>query len=68
MSYLAEGTTGWQESGWWRVIYDGGETGIWCETSDEDEARDHLKRVPNGTGKLQCQFVRVDREWRDTTE
>jgi len=35
----------WHPTRWWRVILkDGGS--VWCETSDEQEARDALKNAP----------------------
>jgi hypothetical protein len=31
----------WKPGGWWRVVEPDG--GIWCETSDEQEARDSMR-------------------------
>lgn len=31
----------WQPDGWWRVLGPDGE--LWCETSDEKEARDSMR-------------------------
>lgn len=44
---------------WWRVLTPTG--ALWCETSDEREARDSMR--PGDT--LQRQFVRTEKEWRN---
>jgi hypothetical protein len=57
---------------WWRVLYADrrrAENGpdrlqLWCETSDEHEAREALVRCPGG-GVLQQLYERTEREWRD---
>jgi hypothetical protein len=48
----------WSPTRWWRVVYAAevypedhhmaGQPRIWCETSDEAEARDALGRCPGG--------------------
>ena len=50
----------WQPSRWWRVL-DQSPEGIWCETSDEDEAR--AKMRPGDV--LQRLFRKEETEWRD---
>ena len=63
---------------WWRVIYADGSTypsshfcagqpRVWCETSNEDEARKSLETCPGG-GVLQRLYERQPtetKEWRD---
>jgi len=49
----------WVATRWWRVIDPDGK--LWCETSDEKEARDRMR--PGDT--LQRLWQRSDREWRD---
>lgn len=49
----------WFRGRWWRVIGPDGE--LWCETSDEDEARESMR--PGD--KIQRIWEREDREWRD---
>ena len=45
---------------WWRVLaYDGA---LWCETSDEHEARSRMR--PGD--RLQRMYVFQAQEWRDT--
>lgn len=46
---------------WWRVTYSGG---IWCETSDEQDAKERLLTVPGGGGTLQRLYVKTVYEWR----
>lgn len=46
---------------WWRVIAPDGS--LWCETSDEQEARER-KRKGDKLQRL-WQFAKVDREWMD---
>lgn len=63
---------------WWRVTYaDGRRFGpgqyagidlegllqVWCETSNEEEAREALQTCPSG-GVLWCLYERIEREWR----
>ena len=50
--------TGWEPGRWWRVIAPNGT--LWCETSDEQEARDALR--PGDT--LFRQWQRTEQEWR----
>jgi len=47
----------WQPGRWWRVVAPEGD--IWCETSDEDEAREALRRGD----RLERLYVRTDRKW-----
>jgi hypothetical protein len=57
----------WSPGRWWRVTYVvSGERKLWCETSDEEEVRDHLKRVPFGVEdvKLERLWERHESEWR----
>lgn len=56
-------TADWEPGRWWRVTYDG-PSGIWCETSVEEEARDAHAECPGG-GSLQRQYIRTEEEWRD---
>jgi hypothetical protein len=61
---------------WWRVTYADGrtyETGpqqgrlqVWCETSDEQEAREAAARCPGG-GVLSRLFEYRASEWRAVT-
>lgn len=48
----------WEPGRWWRVIAPDGS--LWCETSDEDEARGHMR--PGDT--LFRQWQRPEYEWR----
>lgn len=54
----------WVASRWWRVMDADGR--MWCETSDEKEARRALRDVPNKPGKLQQMFTQTTTvvEWR----
>lgn len=62
----------WTPGRRWYVLYaDGrtypsgpseGEPQIWCDTSDEDEAREALHRCPGG-GKLFREYSRSRTEW-----
>lgn len=64
----------WSPGRWWRVVYaDGrcyesgpsyGKLQIWCETSDEAEARRAVAECPGG-GVLHRLYERGDREWRN---
>lgn len=47
-----------EPTGWWRVLTPAGE--VWCETSDETEAREREK--PGY--QLERKYVRVQAEWR----
>lgn len=47
---------------WWRVVE--ADDRVWCESSDEAEARQALATCPTG-GRLQRLYDRVEREWRD---
>lgn len=50
---------------WWRVLYrvdDGWQ--LWCETSDEQEARDSIGTAPSAT-ILQRIYQATVREWRN---
>jgi hypothetical protein len=49
----------WWPTRWWRVVLKDGT--LWCETSDEAEARE---RIPKGA-KLQHMFQKTKREWRN---
>lgn len=49
----------WFRARWWRVIDPDGS--LWCETSDEDEARESMR--PGDT--LQSMWMREERQWRD---
>lgn len=67
----------WKPTRWWRVLYvDGRRHGpgtyegrrmIWCETSDEDEARTARATCPSG-GILQRLYERTRDQWRDVEE
>ena len=46
---------------WWRVTYAGG---VWCETSDERQAREALTACPSA-GPLQRLYSRTQSQWRD---
>jgi hypothetical protein len=48
----------WEPGRWWRVVAPDGS--VWCETSDEDEARGEMR--PGDT--LWRQWVYEAREWR----
>lgn len=55
-------TDEWAVTRWWRVTYD---DGLWCETSDEDEARDALATAPGGNVRLERLWETVPRrQWR----
>lgn len=57
----------WTPGRWWRVTYVvNGECKLWCETSDEGEARDHARRVPFDAEdvKLERIYERRESEWR----
>lgn len=56
----------WQPGRWWRVIYPdpAGQRQLWCETSDEAEAREALTTCP-GSGRLQRYYTSESAEWRD---
>lgn len=59
--------SGWEPGRWWRVVYRSAEDGklrLWCETSNEQEARDALKTCPDG-GLLQRSYERHETEWRE---
>jgi hypothetical protein len=49
---------GWQPGRWWRVLAPDGS--LWCETSDEDEARSAMR--PGDV--LQRFWQRTLTEWR----
>ena len=49
----------WEPGRWWRVTAPDGS--LWCETSNEREARDSVR--PGDT--LSRQFVYQDSEWRE---
>lgn len=54
---------------YWRVIYaverpGGWRKNVWCESSNEAEVREALATCPGG-GRLQRNYVRTEREWRD---
>lgn len=59
----------WEPGRWWRVVYaDGrryadGRLAIWCETSNEQEARAAVGTCPGG-GVLQRIFEHHESEWR----
>lgn len=50
----------WIRDRWWRVLKDDGT--LWCETSDEEEARRSMRP---GATKLQKLWRREQFEWRD---
>jgi len=52
--------TDWEPGRWWRVVAPDGS--LWCETSDEDEARAAVR--PGD--ELQRQWRRLEQEWRLT--
>jgi hypothetical protein len=52
----------WEPGRWWRVIDADG--GVWCETSDEQEARRFIATAPGG-GTLRRLWVARKSEWRD---
>lgn len=47
---------------WWRVVAHGDR--LWCETSNEDEARRALLMCPYDFPWLERLFERSEREWR----
>lgn len=47
------GARAWEHGRWWRVLDADG--GLWCETSDEDQAREALTEVAGGW---------LERQWR----
>jgi hypothetical protein len=49
----------WEPTRWWRVVDADGS--LWCETSDESEARDAIR--PGD--KLQRLWAVAQQEWRD---
>lgn len=51
----------WTFTGWWRVLLSNGI--LYCETSDYGEAREALKKYPDG--KIQALYSRTQFEWRD---
>lgn len=58
----------WKPDRWWRVMYaeerpGGWAANVWCETSDETEAREALTTCPGG-GKLLRLYGRSESEWR----
>ncbi len=59
----------WKPGRWWLVTYadgrldDDGTLQVWCETSDEEEAREALGTCPGG-GELRRQYWRTEHEWR----
>lgn len=65
-------STGWVAGRWWRVIHqayvaaDGNPRrgGVWCETSDEQEARAALLTAPSKAW-LQRSFTRTDTTWQE---
>lgn len=61
--------TGWHPVRWWRVVYisAGDGIGVWCETSDENEARRALSTCPGG-GILRRQWRREQQQWRDVDD
>lgn len=64
----------WVPGRWWRVLEEDGT--LWCETSDETEARQSLLEMtfdeednpvfgePVPGRKLQRQYIVNDKEWR----
>lgn len=48
----------WEPGRWWNVVGPDGK--LWCGTSDEDEARSHMR--PGD--ELHRQWVRHETEWR----
>jgi hypothetical protein len=57
-----EDPSGWERTRWWRVVEPNGE--LWCETSDEREAREALTTAPDG-GVLGRLWRRAEQEWRE---
>ena len=55
--------TEWGTGRWWRVIDPTKDwpASVWCETSDEEEARDALKTCPGGV--LYRDYERCERKW-----
>jgi hypothetical protein len=60
---------GWTPGRWWTVLYADGRTyssgpsegqlQMWCQTSDEDEAREVVRTCPGG-GKLYREYTRQE--------
>ncbi|MEX7472741.1 hypothetical protein AB4Z39_23845 [Mycobacterium adipatum] len=60
---------GWTPGRWWTVLYadertyssgpSAGQPQIWCQTSDEDEAREAVRTCPGG-GKLYREYTRQE--------
>jgi len=57
---------GWEPGRWWRVMpidRQDDPRAVWCETSNEAQAREALKTCPGG-GVLQRLHERSESEWR----
>lgn len=68
MSGVGQGTGDMEPGRWWRVTYrpEIGERRLWCETSDEQEAREAYRALkPIDRPRLQRQYVKTVTEWRD---
>jgi hypothetical protein len=60
---------GWKPGRWWYVLYSDGRTyssgpskgapEVWCETSDEEEAREAMHTCPGG-GRLFREYTRTE--------
>lgn len=48
---------GWQASRWWRVI--ASDYSLWCETSDEQEARSRMREDDT----LERLYIRTENRW-----
>lgn len=53
--------TAWGPDRWWRVLDANGD--LWCETSDEQEAREALLTAP-GPARLERLYVRTEYRWQ----
>lgn len=69
MSDLVHGEDEWEPTRWWRVMGDdpsgprwANRRVLWCETSDEQEARSALETCSDGV--LQRLYRRTEQEWR----
>jgi len=52
----------WQLGRWWRVVLSDGT--IWCETSEEQEARGAVMSAPQ-SATLQRQLVKTEVRWEN---
>lgn len=54
-----ESDAAWEPTRWWQVLTPDGS--LWCETSDEDEAREDALRPGHTLRRL---YRRMEQEWR----